>query len=158
MALGDRINEIRKEKKISIDELCERSGVPKGTLSKITAGITANPTLDTVRVIAQALGCTLDDLDDSPSYKLDITVAERTHIQKYRRLTDNGRATVDQMINTLLEAGQTQAPSEETPDGDGDKRISYPFAALGGGVETKTYSEKDKQAIDDAFAALRIPD
>lgn len=62
MGLGGRINEIRKQKGMSIDDLCERSGIPKGTLSKITAEITTSPTLDTVRAIANALGCTLDDL------------------------------------------------------------------------------------------------
>lgn len=66
MSLASRINEIRKSKHLSIDELCERSGIPKGTLSKITAGITTSPTLDTVRAIANALNCTLDDLDDKP--------------------------------------------------------------------------------------------
>lgn len=65
MSLSERINAIRKEKKISIDELCVRSGVPKGTLSKITAGITTNPTLDTVQAIARALDCRLDDFDDT---------------------------------------------------------------------------------------------
>lgn len=69
MSLGSRINDIRKEKKISLDELCALSGVPKGTLSKITAGITDNPTLETVKSIAKALGCTLDDFDDKPSPK-----------------------------------------------------------------------------------------
>lgn len=66
MSLASRINEIRKSKNLSVDELCERSGIPKGTLSKITAGITTSPTLDTVRAIANALNCTLDDLDDKP--------------------------------------------------------------------------------------------
>lgn len=69
MGLGRRINEIRKKKGLSIDDLCERSGIPKGTLSKITAEITASPTLDTVRAIANALECTLDDLDDKPIKK-----------------------------------------------------------------------------------------
>ena len=68
-SLGSRINDIRKEKNFSIDELCVRSGVPKGTFSKITAGITTNPTLDTVQAIAKALDCRLDDLDDSPHIK-----------------------------------------------------------------------------------------
>lgn len=67
MSLASRINEIRKAKNLSIDELCYRSGIPKGTLSKITAGITTSPTLDTVRAIANSLNCTLDDLDDSPT-------------------------------------------------------------------------------------------
>ena len=66
MSLASRINEIRKSKNLSVDELCERSGIPKGTLSTITAGITTSPTLDTVRAIANALNCTLDDLDDKP--------------------------------------------------------------------------------------------
>lgn len=69
MSLGSRINEIRHEKGLSIDDLCEQSGIPKGTLSKITAGITTSPTLDTVRAIANALDCRLDDLDDNPHGK-----------------------------------------------------------------------------------------
>lgn len=67
MTLGDKINEIRKSKGISIDELSVRSGIPKGTLSKITAGITANPTLENVKAIARALECTLDVFDDNPA-------------------------------------------------------------------------------------------
>ena len=64
MSLGSRINDIRKERGMSIDELCALSGVPKGTVSKITAGITTSPTLDTVKAIAKALNCRLDDFDD----------------------------------------------------------------------------------------------
>lgn len=76
MSLGSKINEIRKRKGLSIDELCELSGIPKGTLSKITAGITTSPTLDTVRAIANALGCRLDDLDDSQDTKNSPSAAE----------------------------------------------------------------------------------
>lgn len=76
MSLGSRINDIRKEKGISLDELCERSGVPKGTLSKITAGITDNPTLETVKSIARALECTLDDFDDEPVRKIKTPTSE----------------------------------------------------------------------------------
>lgn len=61
----EKINVIRKEKGLSVDDLVELSGIPKGTLSKITAGITKNPSLETVSAIAKALGCTLDDLRDS---------------------------------------------------------------------------------------------
>ncbi len=64
----DKINVIRKQKGLSVDDLCELSGVPKSTLSKITAGITRNPSLDTITAIANALGCTIDDFrDDSIS-------------------------------------------------------------------------------------------
>lgn len=59
----EMINEIRKKKNLSVDELAELSGVPKSTLAKITAGITTNPNLETVKAIARALGCKLDDFD-----------------------------------------------------------------------------------------------
>ena len=58
----ERINEIRKQRGITIEELSARSGVPISTLKKISAGITTNPSLDTVKAIARALDCTLDDL------------------------------------------------------------------------------------------------
>ena len=66
MSLSKKITELRKRKGMSVDELVEKSGVPKGTLSKISAGITVNPNLDTIKAIAQALSCTLDDLSDTP--------------------------------------------------------------------------------------------
>lgn len=64
MTLGERVNKIRKAQGMGLDELSARSGVPKGTLAKVTSGITSNPSLDTVRAIASALNCSLDDLDD----------------------------------------------------------------------------------------------
>lgn len=62
MELGQMISMFRKEKGMTIDQLAEKSGVPKGTLNKIIGGITKAPTLETVRAIAYALGKTLDDL------------------------------------------------------------------------------------------------
>ena len=65
MSLANKITKFRKEKGLGIDELAELSGVPKGTLAKISAGLTLNPTLETVRAIAYALGRTLDDFIDT---------------------------------------------------------------------------------------------
>lgn len=99
MSLGSKINEIRKQKNLSIDELCVRSGIPKGTLSKITAGITTSPTLDTVRAIANALGCRLDDLDDNPNKKDYLSAKEQDHIIKYRSLDPYGKEAVDGILD-----------------------------------------------------------
>lgn len=98
MSLGSRINEIRREKKLSIDDLCTKSGIPKGTLSKITAGITTSPTLDTVRAIASALDCRLDDLDDTPK-RDGLSPVEKEHIQKYRLLDLYGKEAVDGVLD-----------------------------------------------------------
>ena len=98
MSLGSKINEIRKRKGLSIDELCELSGIPKGTLSKITAGITTSPTLDTVRAIANALECKLDDLDDSQSAKKSPSTAEAAPGEDVSNI-------FDQLNDTLVSIG-----------------------------------------------------
>ena len=66
MELGELISKYRKELNMTIDELAEKSGVPKGTINKIIGGVTKAPTLENVRAIAYALGKTLNDFDDTP--------------------------------------------------------------------------------------------
>lgn len=71
MALSDTINLLKKERGLTNSQLSELSGVPLGTLDKITSGKTTDPKLDTVRALAKALGCTLDDFDDSVDNKCE---------------------------------------------------------------------------------------
>jgi len=74
----EKIGEIRKQKGMSIEDLAARSGVPISTLSKISAGITKDPKLETVKAIAKALGCSLSDFDDGAVVQLptELTVPE----------------------------------------------------------------------------------
>ena len=66
----ERLNEIKKSKGLTNEQLAEMSGVPKTTLDKITAGTNTNPKLGTLQSLCRALGCRLDDLDDlSPETK-----------------------------------------------------------------------------------------
>lgn len=133
MSLGSRINEIRREKNISIDELCERSGVPKGTLSKITAGITSSPTLDTVRAIAEALECRLDDFDDNPQKADYLAAAEHDLIKKYRSLDPYGKEAVDSILVIECKrcmAAKVSPPAENTaPQATYIKHYLVPAAA-----------------------------
>lgn len=66
METGDLITLFRKQAGLTIDELVEKSGVPKGTLNKIIGGVTKAPTLDNMKAIARALDKTLADFDDLP--------------------------------------------------------------------------------------------
>lgn len=59
----EKINEMRKIRGLTINELSKKSGIPKGTLSKITAGITKRPSIKTVQTIVHCMGFTLEDLD-----------------------------------------------------------------------------------------------
>lgn len=58
----DEFNAMRKESGLSLDDLSAKSGVPKGTLAKITSGITKDPSVSTMRNLVHAMGHTLDDL------------------------------------------------------------------------------------------------
>ncbi len=61
----EKINEIRKNRKMTIRQLSEKSGVPISTAKKIMAGLTKKPNLDTIKALTKALDCGLGDLDSS---------------------------------------------------------------------------------------------
>lgn len=61
----ERINLLRKEQGLTIEELSVKADVPLSTLKKICAGSTTNPALETVKSIARALNCTIDEFDDT---------------------------------------------------------------------------------------------
>lgn len=67
MTLSKRVKFLMDDRNIGNKELAEKSGVPLRTINNIVSGVTENPTLETIRAIAKALNCTLDDFSDSPS-------------------------------------------------------------------------------------------
>ena len=88
----DAFNKMRKESGMSLDELSAKSGVPKGTLSKITSGITKAPALETMRQLVYAMGYTLSDLEEkenAPAPSEDDTEA----------------LSVDEVVQAFVQAG-----------------------------------------------------
>ncbi|KAF5044734.1 helix-turn-helix protein [anaerobic digester metagenome] len=163
MSLDKRMNEIRKAKKMTLEELSEKSGVPSSTLKKISAGITTNPNLDTVQAIAKALGCTLDDFDDNPKneYNAFLFKEEKPLIQKYRALDDYGKSTIDLMLDREYERSKHSNRNEEIaadfspstePQLQTDQEEYIEMAARGGKIRI----EKDK-AIELAKRANAAP-
>lgn len=53
---------LRVERNLSVSELARRSGVAKGTVSKLEAGQATNPTVETLWALADALGASLSEL------------------------------------------------------------------------------------------------
>ncbi|AKL96663.1 putative transcriptional regulator [Clostridium aceticum] len=60
--LSDRVKKLKKEKKLTNEELALKSGIPIGTLNKILNGTTIDPKLSTATTLAKALDCTIDYL------------------------------------------------------------------------------------------------
>lgn len=105
MELGELISRYRKDAEMTIDELSESSGVPKGTLNKIIAGTTKAPTLDTMKAIAKALGKRLADFDDGiQSVKTNngLSAGALNLAKDYETLDAHGKATVRVVIDEEL--------------------------------------------------------
>ena len=60
--IAQKIKKYRKKKGISQDKLSKLAGVTYNTIIKIESGATLNPRVDTLRLIAKALGVTVDSL------------------------------------------------------------------------------------------------
>lgn len=106
----ETFNMMRQQSGLSLDELSDKSGVPKGTLAKISSGITKTPSLDTMRSLVYTMGFTLDDLDRG--IKTPPSPAERDQ-------RENGRSMVSE---SAVEAALVQLgfirPGEDLSDAD----------------------------------------
>lgn len=105
----DNFNQMRQESGMSLDELSDKSGVPKGTLAKITSGITKAPSLETMRSLVYAMGYTLDDLDRGIQTKKSPTPSEDN-------AGENGKLSVDEVEKVLLSLGLIQEGQDVTED------------------------------------------
>lgn len=108
----EKFNEMRKNSGMSLDEISAKSGIPKGTLSKITAGITKAPPLETMRKLVYSMGYTLDDLDDNPPKRekspstAEAVPGEEQLISLYRDLNDEGREKLVDYADDLVSSGK----------------------------------------------------
>lgn len=58
----DRLQALKKEKNLSIKQIARKANLPEKTISRIFAGDTRNPYIDTLNSIAVALDSTLVDI------------------------------------------------------------------------------------------------
>ena len=97
MELKEQIALYRRQAGLSIEELARRSGVPLSTVKKISAGITKDPQVETLRAIAYAMGKTLDDFRES-----DLG----TTIMSYEEAQENLRMILTEEEYAMLRAFQ----------------------------------------------------
>jgi transcriptional regulator with XRE-family HTH domain len=63
--LAQNIKKLRKQRKLSQEELAKKAGVTYSTLIKLESGVNKNPTIKTIQQIAAALAVSLDELTRS---------------------------------------------------------------------------------------------
>ncbi|ASK62711.1 transcriptional regulator [Virgibacillus phasianinus] len=60
--IGEKIKQLRQDKKMSISELAEKAGVAKSYLSSIERNLQSNPSIQFIEKIGAVLGVTVNDI------------------------------------------------------------------------------------------------
>lgn len=92
----------KKELKMTLDELSEKSGIAKRTIEDIFRGATKNPRIDTLQAIERALGITTDETQKSPQDEL--SEGEKMLLDLFNRVPDDQQELVLQMIQVALKS------------------------------------------------------
>lgn len=145
MELGELVSFYRRRAGLTIDELAEKSGVPKSTINKIIGGTTKAPTLENVKSIARALGVRLADFDNEPELADMFSAAEQDVIQKYRLLDPYGKEAVDSILN--IEHRRCMAYEENAQHSEQAKDTTKLYIAARDGSRVET--EEKPEAGDD---------
>lgn len=64
-AVAARINELCKEKNITINGIANQSGLPPSTVKNIIYGVSKNPGIVTIKILCDGFGITLPEFFDS---------------------------------------------------------------------------------------------
>lgn len=89
-----QLNEIRKLKGLSIEDVAKNANLPKGTVEKVLFGIVKHPRIDTMEAIEKALGITSDKIE----YK-----NEEQYTEQEKRLVKAFRTLIPSMQENILE-------------------------------------------------------
>lgn len=113
----EKINELKKAKGLTNKKISEMTGISVSSLDKITAGDNINPKFGTIKLICDALGCTLDDLADNRRpiiQQMSYSPPEETMIKKYRALDGHGKKIVNLVLDEEY-ARCTEPDEDEQP-------------------------------------------
>lgn len=87
----EKLNELKKEKKFTLQQLEAKSGIPQSTISRILSHQTDNPSFQTVCELVKAMDGSLDDIAGIPREELpcdavmyERMLADRDKTIKYR--------------------------------------------------------------------------
>jgi repressor LexA len=98
MRLSEKLARLKSRRGLTTDALSLKSGVPKGTINKLLNGETRNPTIGTLKALAEALECPLEWLSDNGG-SAAVPAPRPANIPGVRRLGD---ATEAHWFDNLL--------------------------------------------------------
>ena len=107
--MAQRIKELRKEKKLTLEQVADVVGVGKSTVRKWETGMIANMKRDKIALLAKALGTTPAYLmgwkeaekEVSPSEPV-LTEGEKMMLELFRRIPEDRQAAALELLRAAL--------------------------------------------------------
>lgn len=101
MPYTKKLNDLKDELDLTNRDISERSGVPLGTVNRIFAGQTENPSFEAIAAIVRAMGGSLDELAGIPCRHHNTTHSEDSDriIAIYQKQLDDINAIHEKRIH-----------------------------------------------------------
>jgi len=95
-----KLNALRLERNLSVYRLAELSGINQSTSANSFSRGTV-PSIKNLEVLCDTLGVTLSQFFADDEETMTLTPQEKKMIQNYRRLPDNLKTSVSEIVNTI---------------------------------------------------------
>lgn len=89
------LKRMKDERRLTVKQISELSGIPESTISRVLSGHTDNPGFDTVCAIVQAMGGSLDEM-------IGITPPKQSDVQPLIQLYEKELSEKNRLIKSLL--------------------------------------------------------
>lgn len=102
MPYTKKLNEFKEQANMTNHDISERSGVPLGTVNRIMAGQTENPSFEAIAAMVRAMGGSLDELAGIPHHshhKNHTNESDERIVAIYEKQLDNIGAIHEKRIN-----------------------------------------------------------
>ncbi len=105
MGLEQRLSALRKDKKISQQELAEKAGIHPNVLGRYERG-EATPSVEMASKLANALGVSLDYLVGNTDVELDRALIDK--VVSIQKLPDEDKLAIMYSIDGLIQHAKTR--------------------------------------------------
>lgn len=97
--LGNKIRALRKQKKLSLDQLAERTDSSKSYLWELENKDAPNPSADKITRLAAVLDVTAEYLLSSPATTPGDEVADQAFFRKYQSMTEPDKKKLRKILD-----------------------------------------------------------
>lgn len=102
----EKLDEIKNSQKLTNKDIANKTGLPISTIDKLFSGINSNPTLETLRKVASALNCNIDDFIEYDNAAVSRYYLDRKAGELAQEIHDNPD------LRILLDASKKLSPED----------------------------------------------